>query len=69
MIASMSYEKMQTCHEPRFPLTPDAVEIAKLQGRNEYHPDGKLKVSAMYRNEIPEGISIEYKPDGTILFK
>ena len=47
-------------------LQPDAVEIAKLQVRNEYYPDGKLKVSAMYRNEIPEGIRREYKPDGTI---
>lgn len=47
-------------------LLPDAAEIAKLQVRNEYYPDGKIKVSAMYRNDIAEGIRREYKPDGTI---
>jgi antitoxin component YwqK of YwqJK toxin-antitoxin module len=47
-------------------LQPDAVEIQKLQVVNEYYPDGKLKVSAMYRNNIPEGIRREYKPDGNI---
>lgn len=47
-------------------LQPEAEEIAKLQTRNEYYPDGKLKVSAMYRNDSPEGIRREYKPDGTL---
>ncbi|MEI7492396.1 MAG: toxin-antitoxin system YwqK family antitoxin [Bacteroidota bacterium] len=47
-------------------LQPEAEEIAKLKVKNEYYPDGKLKVSAMYRNESPEGIWREYKPDGTI---
>ncbi len=47
-------------------LQPDAEEIAKLKVKNEYYPDGKLKLSAMYRNESPEGIWREYKPDGTI---
>jgi len=47
-------------------LQPDAEEIAKLQVRNEYYPDGKLKVSAMYRNETPEGMRREYKPDGSL---
>lgn len=47
-------------------LQPDAEEIAKLQVRSEYYPDGKIKVSAMYRNERPEGMRREYKADGTI---
>jgi len=47
-------------------LQPDAEEIAKLTVRNEYYPDGKLKVSAMYRNDVPEGIRREYRPDGTV---
>jgi len=47
-------------------LQPDAEEIAKLQVRNEYYPDGKLKISAMYRNEIPEGMRREFKPDETL---
>ncbi|MCX6285390.1 MAG: toxin-antitoxin system YwqK family antitoxin [Bacteroidetes bacterium] len=47
-------------------LQPEAEEIAKLKVKNEYYPDGKLKLSAMYRNESPEGIWREFKPDGTI---
>jgi len=47
-------------------LQPDAEEIAKLQVRNEYYPDGKLKNSAMFRNETPEGMRREYKPDGSL---
>jgi antitoxin component YwqK of YwqJK toxin-antitoxin module len=47
-------------------LQPDAVEIQKLQVVNEYYQDGKIKVSAMYRNNIPEGIRREYKPDGSV---
>ncbi len=47
-------------------LQPDAEEIAKLQQRNEYYPDGKIKVSAIYRNETPEGMRREYKPDGSL---
>ena len=47
-------------------LQPDAEEIAKLTVRNEYYPDGKLKVSAMYRNDVPEGIRRDYRPDGTV---
>lgn len=47
-------------------LQPDAEEIARLQTRNEYYPDGKIRVSAMYRNDKPEGMWREYKPDGSI---
>lgn len=47
-------------------LQPDAEEITKLQVHNEYYPDGKLKISAMFRNETPEGMRREYKPDGSI---
>lgn len=47
-------------------LQPDAEEIAKLQIRNEYYPDGKIKVSAMFRNDKAEGMKREYKPDGSI---
>jgi len=47
-------------------LQPDAEEIAKLKVRNEYYPDGQLKISALYRNESPEGMWREYKPDGSL---
>jgi uncharacterized protein len=47
-------------------IQPEAEEIQKLEIQNEYYPDGKLKISAMFRNGIPEGIKREYKADGTI---
>ena len=47
-------------------LLPDAEEIQKLDIQNEYYPDGKIKISAMFRNGVPEGIRREYNPDGKI---
>jgi uncharacterized protein len=44
----------------------EAEEIQKLEVRNEYYPDGKIRVSAMFRNGIPEGIKREYTADGAI---
>lgn len=47
-------------------LQPEAEEIQKLDVVNEYYPDGKVKVSAMFRNGIPEGIKREFNPEGNI---
>ena len=47
-------------------LLPEAEEIQKLEVQNEYYPDGKLKISAMFRNGIPEGLKREYSADGKI---
>jgi antitoxin component YwqK of YwqJK toxin-antitoxin module len=44
----------------------EAEEVTKLDVQNEYYPDGKIKVSATYRNGIPEGIKREYNHDGQI---
>ncbi len=44
----------------------EAAEIQKLEVQNEYYPDGKIKISAMFRNGIPEGIKREYSADGNI---
>ncbi len=46
---------------------PDAAEIQKLQVQNEYYPDGKIRVTTMYRNGIPEGVKREFAPDGQIV--
>lgn len=46
---------------------PEAEEIRKLDVVNEYYPDGKVKISAMYRNGVPEGIRREYGPDGSVV--
>jgi len=47
-------------------LLPDAEEIQKLEVQNEYYPNGKIKISAMFRNGVPEGIRREYNPEGKI---
>jgi len=44
----------------------EAQEIQKLDIKNEYYPDMKLKASGTYRNGTPEGIYREYSPDGQI---
>jgi antitoxin component YwqK of YwqJK toxin-antitoxin module len=45
---------------------PEAQEIKKLDVKNEYYPDGKIKASATYRNDTLEGIYREYNPAGQI---
>jgi antitoxin component YwqK of YwqJK toxin-antitoxin module len=47
-------------------LQPEAEEIQKLEVQNEYYPDGKIRISAMFRNGIPEGIKREYTADGNV---
>ncbi|MEI6437022.1 MAG: hypothetical protein WCP32_19530, partial [Bacteroidota bacterium] len=47
-------------------IQPEAEEIQKIQVQNEYYPDGKIRVSAMFRNGIQEGIKREYAADGNI---
>jgi antitoxin component YwqK of YwqJK toxin-antitoxin module len=47
-------------------LQTEAAEIQKLDIKNEYYPDGKIKISAMFRNGIPEGIKREYTAEGRI---
>jgi uncharacterized protein len=44
----------------------EAEEITKLDVQNEYYPDGRIKVSATYRNGLPEGVKREYSQDGVI---
>jgi len=45
---------------------PEAMEIKKLDIKNEYYSDGKIKASGTYRNGVPEGIYREYNPIGQI---
>lgn len=47
-------------------IQPEAEEIQKLEVQNEYYPDGKIKISAMFRNGIPEGVKREYTAEGNI---
>lgn len=45
----------------------DAREVAKLEVRKDYYPDGTPKIVATYNKEgEPEGIRREYAEDGTI---
>jgi len=47
-------------------IQPEAEEIQKMETRNEYYPDGNIRVSAMFRNGVPEGIKREYSADGNV---
>jgi uncharacterized protein len=48
-------------------LQPEAEEIMKLDIQNEYYPDGKIKISAMSRNGLLEGVMRTYDTAGVIL--
>jgi antitoxin component YwqK of YwqJK toxin-antitoxin module len=45
---------------------PEAQEVKKLDIKNEYYPDGKIKASGTYRDDTPEGIYREYNSEGLI---
>ena len=47
-------------------IQPEAQEIQKLEVQNEYYPNGTIKISAMFRNGIPEGLKREYAEDGKL---
>ena len=47
-------------------VQPEAREVTRPEVQNEYYPDGTIKVSAMFRNGVPDGIRREYNPDGTV---
>jgi antitoxin component YwqK of YwqJK toxin-antitoxin module len=44
----------------------EALEIQKLEVQNEYFPNGKVKISAMFRNGVPEGIMRQYDSAGVV---
>lgn len=44
----------------------EAAEIQKLEVQKEYYSNGKIRVSSMFRNGIPEGIRKEYDTTGKI---
>ena len=45
----------------------EAQEVKKLDLKNEYYPDGKIKSSGTFRNGLPEGIFREYNPTGQVI--
>lgn len=44
-----------------------AEEVARLELRRDYFPDGKVKVEATYRKGVPEGIRREFNPEGEVV--
>jgi len=47
-------------------IQQEAAEIQKLEVQNEYYANGKVKISAMFRNGVPEGILRQYDSTGAI---
>lgn len=45
-------------------LQEDAEEIAKIDERADYYPNGKVKTLAQYKNNLPDGLWREYAADG-----
>ncbi|MCD4746537.1 MAG: hypothetical protein K8R58_09570, partial [Bacteroidales bacterium] len=45
----------------------DVAELARLEIKTDYYPDGKVKIVASYKNDIPEGIRREYSQEGDIV--
>ncbi len=48
-------------------LQEDVAELAKLDIKREYYPNGKVKTVASYKNDVPEGIRREYSPEGEVV--
>ncbi|MHC1706789.1 MAG: toxin-antitoxin system YwqK family antitoxin [Bacteroidales bacterium] len=47
-------------------LQADAEEIAKIDERADYYSNGKLKVMAQYKNNLPDGLWREYTEEGKL---
>jgi antitoxin component YwqK of YwqJK toxin-antitoxin module len=47
-------------------LQEDAEEIARIDERADYYDNGKLKIKAQYKNNVPDGIWREYSEDGKL---
>lgn len=47
-------------------LQIDAPEVKNLDTKTEYYPDGRIKKKGTFKNNIPEGISRIYAPDGKV---
>lgn len=45
----------------------EAREVARPDIRKEYYSNGRVKVSAMYRNGLPDGIMQEYDTAGSVV--
>lgn len=45
----------------------DAPELASLDIRTDYYPNGKIKTIASYKGETPEGVRREYSENGVIV--
>ncbi len=48
-------------------LLKDAQEVAEIEMKTDYYPDGRVKVIAGFRNGKPEGIRREYDRNGKVV--
>jgi len=45
----------------------DVAELAQLEIKTDYYPDGNVKIVASYKDNIPEGVRREYSTEGEIV--
>jgi antitoxin component YwqK of YwqJK toxin-antitoxin module len=48
-------------------LQEDVAELAKLDIKTEYYPNGNVKIVASYKDDVPEGVRREYSEDGQVV--
>lgn len=48
-------------------LVKNPPELAKVETRVEYHPNGKPKFMGVYKDGVPDGVIREYSPEGKIV--
>ncbi|MBN1339178.1 MAG: toxin-antitoxin system YwqK family antitoxin [Bacteroidales bacterium] len=48
-------------------LQEDVSELAKLDIKREYYPDGKVKIMASFKDGVAEGVRREYSEEGDII--
>ncbi len=48
-------------------LQEDVAELAKLDIKTEYYPNGNVKIVASYKDDIPQGVRREFSEDGEVV--
>ena len=48
-------------------LQEDVAELAKLDIKTEYYPNGNVKIVASYKDDIPQGVRREFSEEGEVV--
>jgi len=48
-------------------LQEDVAELAKLDIKTEYYPNGNVKIVASYKDDVPQGVRREFSEEGVVV--